>query len=108
MTYFYGVKDEEFYYHNSLSSLLLYEAIFKNDIIVEMKKSKDGERFCQFGKIFNPECGENNCDYYTPRNGKSGICEHLDYGLVETGRKWIVLENDPGIKGLKKISPRSR
>lgn len=112
-TYYYGLADDEEYYHTDIDSA--YEDI-KNEYdedgigmtIIEMVKSKkSGMRWCEKECKFieySGFCGKFECDDYQPRNGKNGICKHLSWGLVETGRKFKIT----GDYKYKKISGRIR
>jgi hypothetical protein len=98
MKYYYGPPDKEYYYAEDLTAS--YEEICadRSDldsvigfIIVEMAEGKkSGCRFCQKEIDFDPECG-NCCPGYDPRNGKSGICKSLHWGLYETGATWEII-----------------
>ena len=113
-TYFYGVEDAEYYSCDDIDSA--YEEIRDYNcmgdeketigmIIVEMVHSRNGERWCNVEQLFTESeyCGQFECgDKYKPRNGKNGICKHLTYGLVPTGRKWEIT----GDYEYKKLSGR--
>jgi len=112
--YFYGVEDCEYYSATDLDAA--YEEIRDYDfdgyfplgvIIIEMVKSRGGERWCNEEQTFTESgyCGQFECgEKYKPRNGKNGICKHLTYGLMATGRKWIIT----GEYEYKKISSRRK
>lgn len=77
-------------------------------IMVEViESSKSGQRYCNKNNQFtdNMKCIDYCYDYsndYTPRNGKWGICKHLSWGCIETGREWKVYPDG----SYKKISGR--
>jgi hypothetical protein len=112
--YYYGMKDQEYYtaddIDDAFEEIKSYEydddleLLINSEVeIVEMVVSKrSGERWCiQIGE-FTDECGRICCDEYMPRNGKNGICKHLSWGLIETGRKWLIT----GDYSYKKISKK--
>ena len=111
--YYYGLEDQEIY--SADDPYQVFEEIegdydeqeMIDMIIVEMVVSrKSGMRWCMEDNIFIEyygHCGL-NCEDYEPRNGKSGICKHQSWGLIETGRKWEITGKDQ----LRKISGRKQ
>lgn len=81
----------------------IYEAI--------RSRSSDGH-WCQSEHdiIYNTSdlCGKSNCPDYEPRNRKKGICKHLFWCLVETGRKWKLYPDGRYEKIASRNKPLSR
>lgn len=106
--YYYGLERQEVY-----TAVYPHEVLENFDpeqmiglVIVEMTPSRaSGVRSCGETKTFVEGAGWcEGCDFYSPRNKKSGICKYLEWGLIETGRKWVV--EGPGL--LKKLSGRKK
>lgn len=110
--YFYGTEDCEYYTATDLDGAYEDEILDggRDDgdlpigsTIIEMKRSREsGEKWCTYSLEFIDECLY--CEDYKPRNGKNGICKYLSYGLIATGRKWIIT----GAHEYKKISSRRK
>lgn len=110
--YFYGQKDCDFYIHDDpyqAGADICEELEIDQVEIYEMKVSRGQDRWCKSHlEFFEPgehsDCGM-SCNDYKPRNGISGICEHLSYGLKHTGRILLI---DKDFNLVKTISPRRR
>ena len=100
--YYYGQPGEEIYsyleYEDCIDELNFIDDDTEFIIIVEMKVSNKAERFCMEYQEFEPDCGIHQCGSYKARNGINGICTHLTYGLIETGRKWKLYRDEKFIK----------
>jgi hypothetical protein len=73
--------------------------------LIELTPSRWAGTCCVIEEgYFDPYCGRYECDNYEPMNGVSGRCKNLQYGLKETGRKWIVNFNET----ITKISGRKK
>ena len=74
----------EYMQENELTEMEVYEAI---------RDSGTGYFFCKkhlvIGEV-GESCSEANCDFYIPRNGKSGICKH--YGFTYSQGKARMLK----------------
>lgn len=112
--YYYGLEDEEEYYNTDICEAyeLIRDYNCGGDVketlgleIIEMVASKiSGIRWCNKHKYFEPECSIFECEKdYKPVNGKNGICKHLSWSLIATGRKWVIT----GDHKYKKISGRT-
>jgi len=111
--YYYGLKDQETY--TAIDPYKIFEELeteyddqeITGFIIIEMMISrKHGMRWCMEESTFIEDdnwCGS-WCSNYKSRNGKSGICKHRSWGLIETGRKWEIT----GKGQLKKLSCRKK
>jgi hypothetical protein len=56
---------------------------------------------CECGEIGN--CGKLNCDFYKPRNGKSGICKNYGYCYEPTDKKITLYVKDEQRKRLRQL-----
>ena len=91
-TRFFFKQDDAFCFRlNAHIDYMLDNGITEMDLWLAERETKVSHFFCKaFGQIGERfQCGK-WCQYYAPRNKKSGACNHLGYTYKQTDRRFYL------------------